>query len=168
MNLLLTIASSASPRCSVAWSLARRVTWPWREATSRLDRYFTISIVDCSSTMDSPVTQEVLRDLDALIVVSSPWVDGAAAAGQTMDWLAARGLTGLLQRTVIVLNDSDARSDGRVRLNGDMGPEPVFVDLLDGTSYPRDGSQVAADGLFVSLPPHGAHLFRLEREAGTA
>lgn len=38
-----------------------------------------------------PVTQEVLRDLDALIVVSSPWVDGAAAAGQTLDWLAARG-----------------------------------------------------------------------------
>ena len=62
-----------------------------------------------------PVTQEVLRDLDALIVVSSPWVDGAAAAGQTMDWLAARGLTGLLQRTVVVLNDSDGHADKRTR-----------------------------------------------------
>jgi MinD-like ATPase involved in chromosome partitioning or flagellar assembly len=87
----------------------------YREATSRLDRYFTISIIDCSSTMDSAVTQEVLRDLDALIVVSSPWIDGAAAAGQTMDWLAARGLTGLLQRTVIVLNDSDGHADKRTR-----------------------------------------------------
>ncbi|MFL6085170.1 MAG: MinD/ParA family protein [Mycobacterium sp.] len=87
----------------------------YREATSRLDRYFTISIIDCSSTMDSPVTQEVLRDLDALIVVSSPWIDGAAAAGQTMDWLAVRGLTGLLQRTVIVLNDSDGHADKRTR-----------------------------------------------------
>jgi MinD-like ATPase involved in chromosome partitioning or flagellar assembly len=95
----------------------RRVLDPaiYREATSRLDRYFTISIVDCSSTMDTPVTQEVLRDIDALIVVSSPWVDGAAAAGQTMDWLAARGLTGLLQRTVIVLNDSDGHADKRTR-----------------------------------------------------
>jgi MinD-like ATPase involved in chromosome partitioning or flagellar assembly len=87
----------------------------YREATSRLDRYFTISIIDCSSTMDSPVTQELLRDLDALIVVSSPWMDGAAAAGQAMDWLAARGLTGLLQRTVIVLNDSDGHADKRTR-----------------------------------------------------
>jgi MinD-like ATPase involved in chromosome partitioning or flagellar assembly len=87
----------------------------YREATSRLDRYFTISIIDCSSTMDSPVTQELLRDLDALIVVSSPWMDGAAAAGQTMDWLAARGLTGLLQRTVIVLNDSDGHANKRSR-----------------------------------------------------
>ncbi|WP_235849748.1 MinD/ParA family ATP-binding protein [Mycolicibacterium doricum] len=87
----------------------------YREATSRLDRHFSISVVDCSSTMDSPVTLEVLRDLDALIVVSSPWVDGAAAAGQTLDWLAARGMTGLLQRTVVVLNDSDGHADKRTR-----------------------------------------------------
>ena len=77
--------------------------------------YFTISIIDCSSTMDSPVTREVVRDLDALLVVSSPWRDGAAAAGQTMDWLGARGLAGLLQRTVIVLNDSDGHADKRTR-----------------------------------------------------
>ncbi|MGV0791347.1 nucleotide-binding protein [Mycolicibacterium sp. XJ1819] len=107
---LFVLAGEATPA-------RRRVLDPaiYREATSRLDRHFTISIIDCSSTMDSPVTQEVLRDLDALIVVSSPWVDGAAAAGQTMDWLAARGLTSLLQRTVIVLNDSDGHADKRTR-----------------------------------------------------
>jgi MinD-like ATPase involved in chromosome partitioning or flagellar assembly len=107
---LFVLAGEATPA-------RRRVLDPaiYREATSRLDRHFTISIIDCSSTMDAPVTQEVLRDLDALIVVSSPWVDGAAAAGQTMDWLAARGLTGLLQRTVIVLNDSDGHADNRTR-----------------------------------------------------
>jgi MinD-like ATPase involved in chromosome partitioning or flagellar assembly len=87
----------------------------YREATSRLDRHFTISIVDCSSTMDTPVTQEVLRDLDALVVVSTPWVDGAAVAGQTLDWLANRGLTRLLQRTIVVLNDSDGHADKRTR-----------------------------------------------------
>jgi MinD-like ATPase involved in chromosome partitioning or flagellar assembly len=107
---LFVLAGEATPA-------RRRVLDPaiYREATSRLDRYFTISIIDCSSTMDAPVTQEVLRDLDALIVVSSPWVDGAAAAGQTLDWLAARGLTGLLHRTVIVLNDSDGHADKRTR-----------------------------------------------------
>ena len=107
---LFVLAGEATPA-------RRRVLDPaiYREATSRLDRHFTISIIDCSSTMDAPVTQEALRDLDALIVVSSPWVDGAAAAGQTMDWLAARGLTNLLQRTVIVLNDSDGHADKRTR-----------------------------------------------------
>ena len=87
----------------------------YREATSRLDRHFTISIVDCGATLDSPVTQEVLRDLDALIVVSSPWVDGASAAGQILEWLANRGLTDLLQRTVVVFNDSDGHADKRTR-----------------------------------------------------
>jgi MinD-like ATPase involved in chromosome partitioning or flagellar assembly len=95
----------------------RRVLDPaiYREATARLDRHFTISIVDCGSTMDSSIAQEVLRDLDALIVVSSPWVDGASAAGQTMEWLANRGYTGLLHRTVVVLNDSDWHADKRTR-----------------------------------------------------
>jgi MinD-like ATPase involved in chromosome partitioning or flagellar assembly len=95
----------------------RRVLDPalYREATARLDRHFTISIIDCGSTMDAPVTQEALSDLDALIVVSSPWADGASAAAQTMEWLAAHGRTGLLHRTVVVLNDSDGHSDKRTR-----------------------------------------------------
>lgn len=107
---LFVLAGESSPA-------RRRVLDPaiYREATSRLDRHFTISIVDCSSTMDSPVTQEVLKDLDAMIVVSSPWVDGAAAAGQTLDWLATHGLNSLLRRTVIVLNDSDGHADKRTR-----------------------------------------------------
>jgi MinD-like ATPase involved in chromosome partitioning or flagellar assembly len=87
----------------------------YREAARRLDRHFTITIVDCGSTMDAPVTQEALRDLDALIVVSSPWADGASAAAQTMEWLANHGRTELLRRTVLVLNDSDGHSDKKTR-----------------------------------------------------
>lgn len=95
----------------------RRVLDPavYRETAHRLDRHFTISVIDCGSTMDAPVTQEALRDLDALIVVSSPWADGAAAAAQTMEWLANHGRTELLRRTVVVLNDSDGHSDKRTR-----------------------------------------------------
>lgn len=95
----------------------RRVLDPaiYREATLRLDRHFTISIIDCGSTMDAPVTQEALSDLDALIVVSSPWADGASAAAQTMEWLSTHGRTGLLRRSVLVLNDSDGHADKRTR-----------------------------------------------------
>jgi MinD-like ATPase involved in chromosome partitioning or flagellar assembly len=95
----------------------RRVLEPavYREAASRLNRHFTITIVDCGSSMDSSVMREVLRDLDALIVVSSPWVDGASAAGQTLEWLADHGMSGLLRRTVVVLNDSDGHADKRTR-----------------------------------------------------
>lgn len=85
----------------------------YREATTQLDKHFTLSIVDCGSTLDSPVTQEVLADVDALIVVSSPWYDGASAAGQTLEWLANGGFTGLLHRTVVVVNDSDGHASKR-------------------------------------------------------
>src|SRR5262249_25719924 len=83
----------------------RRVLDPtvYRQAPARLDRHFTISIIDCGATVDSPVTLEVLRDVDALIVVSSPWLDGASAAAHTMEWLAAIGMLDLLHRTVVVL-----------------------------------------------------------------
>ena len=95
----------------------RRVLDPatYREAATRLDRHFTISVVDCGSTVDAPVTQEVLRDLDAMVVVSSPWIDGASAAAQIMEWLADRSMMGLLHRTVVVLNDSDGHADKRTR-----------------------------------------------------
>jgi MinD-like ATPase involved in chromosome partitioning or flagellar assembly len=95
----------------------RRVLDPaiYREAALRLDRHFAISVIDCGSTMDAPVTQEVLRDLDALIVVSSPWADGASAAARTMEWLSERGLARLLHNSIVVLNDSDGHADKRTR-----------------------------------------------------
>ena len=95
----------------------RRVLDPaiYREAALQLDHHFTISVIDCGSTMDSPVTQEVLRDLDALIVVSSPWADGASAAARTMEWLSDQGMTSLLRHTIVVLNDSDGHADKRTR-----------------------------------------------------
>jgi len=95
----------------------RRVLDPavYREAALRLDRHFAISVIDCGSTMDAPLTREVLRDLDALIVVSSPWADGASAAARTMEWLSDQGLNQLLQNSVVALNDSDGHADKRTR-----------------------------------------------------
>ena len=58
---------------------------------------------------------------------------------------------------LVVLNYSDVRSDGRVRLDERMEGW-TLVDLLGETSYERDG-----DELYVALEPYGAHLFRLER-----
>jgi MinD-like ATPase involved in chromosome partitioning or flagellar assembly len=91
----------------------RRVLDPatYRQATAQLDKHFTLSLIDCGSSMDAPVTAAVLDDADALIVMSSPWFDGASAAGQTLQWLANNGYTALLHRTVIVVNDSDGHAD---------------------------------------------------------
>ena len=127
----------------------RRVLDPaiYREATSRLDNHFTISIIDCGSTMDAPVTREVLADLDALLVVSSPWIDGASAAGQTLEWLANNGYTGLLHRTVVVLNDSDGHADKRTRtlLADEFGKRGQVVVSVPFDPHLRPGGLIDVD-----------------------
>jgi MinD-like ATPase involved in chromosome partitioning or flagellar assembly len=133
--------SSTSPR--------RRVVDPavYREATTRLDNHFTISIIDCGSTLDAPITHEVVRDLDALMVVTSPWVDGASAAAQTMEWLANRGFTGLLHRTVVILNDSDGHADRRSRnvLRDQLGSRGQTVIEVPFDPHLRPGGVIDVD-----------------------
>jgi MinD-like ATPase involved in chromosome partitioning or flagellar assembly len=85
----------------------------YREAVTRLDRDFAICLVDCPSAIDAPVTREVLKDADTLLVVSSLWVDGVLAAAQKLQFLADNGMTDLLRRTLVIVNDSDGRAATR-------------------------------------------------------
>ncbi len=66
------------------------------------------------------------------------------------------------QRHLVVVNPSDARADGMVRLPWtDLDGPCTLVDLLSGVGFERDGSHMAADGLYVALDPDGIHLLRL-------
>lgn len=124
----------------------RRVLDPaiYRAATAQLERHFTLSIIDCGSTMDSPVTREVLGDVDALIVVSSPWFDGASAAGQTLEWLANCGYTAQLHRTVVVINDNDGHADKKElkQLAERFGKHGQKVILLPYDQHLRPGGVI--------------------------
>jgi hypothetical protein len=61
---------------------------------------------------------------------------------------------------LVVVNLSDAPADGRIRLTGMRSAPLVLTDLLTGDRLLRDGATVGTDGLYVALPPRGAHLFR--------
>lgn len=124
----------------------RRVLDPqtYRDATERLDAHFTIFLIDCGSTMDHAVTEEALKDLDALIVVSSPWVDGASSAALTMDWLQVAGRTDLLNATVVVLNDLDGRANRATmaKLHEEFSAGGQYVVELPYDSQLRPGGPV--------------------------
>jgi hypothetical protein len=66
------------------------------------------------------------------------------------------------QHHLVVVNFSPAPAQGLVRLGETVAGEWRFADLLDGMVYHREGSQLAAFGLFVGLSAYGAHLFRVE------
>ncbi|EGD55176.1 chromosome partitioning ATPase [Gordonia neofelifaecis NRRL B-59395] len=48
----------------------------------------------------------VLDTADALVLVSSPALDGARSCGSTLDWLAGHGYGHLIQRSVVVLSSA--------------------------------------------------------------
>jgi MinD-like ATPase involved in chromosome partitioning or flagellar assembly len=82
----------------------------YSEVLLRLARYFAVTIVDCGATMDSPLTRTVVHNLDAAIIVATPWDDGTSIAHHSLDWLAEHGRGGLLSRTIVALNNSDGNA----------------------------------------------------------
>jgi MinD-like ATPase involved in chromosome partitioning or flagellar assembly len=49
--------------------------------------------------------------IDAAIVVTTPWADGASVAHESLHWLAEYGTRDLLLRTIVILNNSDGNAD---------------------------------------------------------
>jgi hypothetical protein len=79
---------------------------------------------------------------------------------RSCDRLVAWTWSGADGTHLVAVNLSDTTADGRVRVGGVNGAPVVLADLLSGERYLRDGATVASDGLYVSLPPWGAHLLR--------
>jgi hypothetical protein len=66
------------------------------------------------------------------------------------------------RRHVVVVNLSDARADGMVRLPWtDLDGPCTLVDLLSGAVFERDGDQIVNDGLYVALDSDAVHLLQL-------
>jgi hypothetical protein len=66
------------------------------------------------------------------------------------------------QRHVVVVNLSDARADGLLRLPWpDLDGPCALVDLLSGDVFERDGADIAVNGLYVALDPDAVHLLNL-------
>jgi hypothetical protein len=67
------------------------------------------------------------------------------------------------QRHLVVVNPSDGRADGMVRVPWtDLDGACTLVDLLSGAVFERDGNQIVNDGLYVALDRDGVHLLRLD------
>jgi hypothetical protein len=62
--------------------------------------------------------------------------------------------------TLVVVNLSDGAADGVVHVDHApaAGRRWRLTDLLDGTTYERDGDDLARNGLYVARPGWGAHV----------
>jgi hypothetical protein len=71
---------------------------------------------------------------------------------------------GEVPRHVVVVNFSAHPSQARIALPWPAlaGRRWLLRDLLTDRAFDRTGSELAGDGLFVDLPPWGAHLLQVE------
>ncbi|MDD1721759.1 MAG: alpha-amylase, partial [Euryarchaeota archaeon] len=66
------------------------------------------------------------------------------------------------ERRLIVINCSDARSQGRVRLPWEDLGDRIWQleDLFSDSIYEREGKEMTEPGLFVDLDPWGFHYLK--------
>ena len=76
----------------------------YRNVVTILQRYYSIILTDCGTGLSHSAMNGVLDLANALVLVSSPAIDGARSASATLDWLDAHGYGELVSRTVVVLS----------------------------------------------------------------
>ncbi len=84
----------------------------YRAAVATLENFYNLILTDCGTGLTHSAMRGVLDTADALVLVSSPALDGAQSADATLNWLTAQGYGHLVERTVVVISASRPGSSG--------------------------------------------------------
>ncbi|ORI11990.1 ATPase [Rhodococcus sp. 1163] len=76
----------------------------YRSVIDMLQVYYNLILTDCGTGIMHSAMNGVLQLANALVLVSSPAVDGARSAAATLDWLQLHGYGHLVERTVVVIS----------------------------------------------------------------
>ncbi|WP_244431653.1 AAA family ATPase [Segniliparus rugosus] len=98
---LEVLASERDPAISEAFSER-----DYRGVIKILQRFYNVILTDCGTGLMHSAMKGVLDLAHALVLVTSPALDGARSAGATLDWLLHHGYDQLVARTVVVVSSS--------------------------------------------------------------
>ncbi len=101
LSRLEVLASERDPAAAEAFTDTE-----YRAVMAILQRYYNIILTDCGTGMSHGTMRGVLDLADAIVLVSSPAIDGARSAGATLDWLQGHGYGHLIARCVVVLSSA--------------------------------------------------------------
>lgn len=82
----------------------------FESALNILKIHYNVVLLDCGTSITSPLFAAIAKHVDSLVVVASQDPPGVNGAWSTLHWLHAHGFARLLPRTVVALN---ATSKGR-------------------------------------------------------
>jgi MinD-like ATPase involved in chromosome partitioning or flagellar assembly len=116
---------------------------------ARTRRFYQLALIDCGPDIEHPLMEGVFSAVDALVIVGSMNFDGAAAAEQTIDWLATRNAHELLRRSVVVLNDVYRCQNKKfvTMVRNSLGPRVGAVKIIPWDAHLRDGAVLDFDAL---------------------
>jgi MinD-like ATPase involved in chromosome partitioning or flagellar assembly len=77
----------------------------YRQATHLLGYVASVVIVDVGAGLQQPFLPAALHDCDQLVVATAATWDASQSAAAALDWLAARGWSELVRRSLVVMNN---------------------------------------------------------------
>ena len=98
---LEVIGSERDPAVSEAFSEA-----DYRHAIDILQHHYNVILTDCGTGLMHSAMAGVLDLANALVLVTSPALDGAQSASATLDWLNLHGYDQLAANAVVVVSSS--------------------------------------------------------------
>jgi len=139
---LEVLASERDPHKAEAFSET-----DYREAVTILDNFYNLILTDCGTGLTHSAMRGVLDTADALVLVSSPALDGAQSADATLNWLTAQGYAHLVERTVVVISSARPGSSG-ININElveHFASEVRAVTVIPFDTHLAEGSEVDLD-----------------------
>ena len=139
---LEVLASERDPHKAEAFSET-----DYREAVAILDNFYNLILTDCGTGLTHSAMRGVLDTADALVLVSSPALDGAQSADATLNWLTAQGYAHLVERTVVVISSARPGSSG-INMNelvAHFASEVRAVTVIPFDTHLAEGSEVDLD-----------------------
>ena len=118
---------------------------------SLLRNHYSVVLMDCGKALKSPVTEAVLLESRALVIVTNTSADAIDKTRTTIAWLSRNGYQRQVQSAVLAINQTErGNPSGPVhqrlqQLSGHFAPNRVV--LLPFDRHVHDGNEIALERL---------------------
>ncbi|MEE6175927.1 MinD/ParA family ATP-binding protein [Mycobacterium sp. 050134] len=118
-------------------------------AFSILRNHYSVVLVDCGKALNSPVTEAVLPESRAVVVVTSTAVDAVRKTRTSMEWLSHNGYRHLMKSAVLVINHVEpAKVDNLAAKELEqLSAHVAATVVLPFDRHIHDGKQISLDRL---------------------
>lgn len=119
----------------------------YRAVLRILQRFYNIIITDCGTGLMHSAMAGVLNEANALVLVTSPAIDGARSALATLDWLDHHGYSHLVRSSVVVISSSrpGASSVDLEQLSRHFLTRARAVQIVPFDNHLSEGSEISLE-----------------------